>query len=99
MKNIDAYDVLTEKHLLFQTTYELSDSVPDDYVISQTPSPGNTAKPGNTVNICISKGSKPQYTEYETQPIPEISNYLCYRSVVSNSCRVDSGNKISNTIT
>ena len=81
MKNIDAYNALSESHLLYQTTYEFSDSVPEDYVISQTPSSGNKAKLGNTVNICISKGAKPQLTEHDTQPIqeikeiPEISNY------------------------
>ena len=68
MKSDDAYSVLSEQQLLYPTTYDFSDSVPEDYIISQTPPAGNSAQPDDIIILCISRGAVPRLTEPPTAP-------------------------------
>lgn len=59
MKSTDAYNIIAESGLKYQTSFEFSNSVPADYVISQSPAEDKKAKEGDTVSLTISRGVVP----------------------------------------
>ncbi|MBR1483389.1 MAG: YARHG domain-containing protein [Ruminococcus sp.] len=69
----DAYSKLGEAGLDYQATFEYSDSVPQDYVISQTPSAATKVKKGDTVHVTISLGAKPK-EESRSSAAPQVSS-------------------------
>ena len=69
MRSGDAYSKLSGLGLQYSTDFDYSDSVPEDYVISQTPSQDQPAKAGDTVSLTISRGTKPK-EEKKTTPAP-----------------------------
>ena len=63
-KSNDAYDAITDLGLKYKVEFEYSDSVPEDYVISQSPSEGTKAVKGDTVFFVISKGKDPEKSSH-----------------------------------
>ena len=60
MKTSDAYSEIKDAELEHEASFAYDDSVPADYVISQSPESGKKVKKGATVNVKISKGVKPK---------------------------------------
>lgn len=59
----DAFNMLEAASLKYKTTFEYSDRIPDDHVISQTPSEDTKVKEGAIVTFVISRGPKPTVAE------------------------------------
>ena len=59
VKSNDAYDKIISLGLKYKAEFDYSDSVPEDYVISQSPAEDSKVTAGDTVNLKISRGSKP----------------------------------------
>lgn len=66
MKSADAYKNISDLGLRYKAEFEFNDSVPEDYVISQSPSEGKNANVGDTIKIVISRGEKPKETNNNT---------------------------------
>ena len=60
MKSIEAYKSISDLGLKYKTEFEFNDKVPEDYVISQSPSEGKAASLGDTVKLVVSRGEKPK---------------------------------------
>lgn len=58
MKSSDAYNKVTDLGLKYKAEFEYSDSIPEDYVISQSPASDSSAKADSFVTIYISRGEK-----------------------------------------
>lgn len=63
----DAVEALEDAGFKPNKTYSYSDTVKEDYVISQTPSSGSKGKEGDTITIEISKGA-------EAVTVPDVTN-------------------------
>lgn len=59
MKSNDAYKKISDLGLKYKAEFEYSSNVPEDYVISQSPSEDKKANVGDTVSLIISRGEKP----------------------------------------
>ena len=53
-----AYNALTDMGLKYTPEFEYSDTVPEGYVIKQTPTAGTNAVKGDTVKLIVSNGAK-----------------------------------------
>ena len=58
MKSSDAINSLSRANLKCNTTFDYSESVPEDYVIKQTPDSGTQTVAGSTISIVISRGAQ-----------------------------------------
>lgn len=58
MKSTDAYIAISAAGLKHKTEFEYSDSVPEDYVISQSPKEDTKSEEGDTVTFTVSRGEK-----------------------------------------
>lgn len=63
----DAVEALEKAGFKPNKTYSYSDTVKEDYVISQTPSSGSKGKEGDTITIEISKGA-------QAVTVPDVTN-------------------------
>ena len=73
MKSANAYDRISNAGLKYKAEFDYSDSTPEDYIISQSPSEDSEAKPGDTVTLKISRGSKPQTSSSSPSSKPNSS--------------------------
>ena len=72
-----AFNALTDMGLKYTPEFEYSDTVPEGYVIKQTPDAGTNAVKGDTVKLIVSNGPKPVVTDPPT-PTAERSNSASY---------------------
>lgn len=86
MKSTDAYNTLTRQGLKYGVEFSYNDSVPEDYIVSQSPSESKNAILGDTVSLIVSRGSRPAVT---AAPAPESSQ--------SSQATVASSNTASNS--
>ena len=63
-----AFNALTDRGLIYTPEFEYSDTVPEGYVIKQTPTAGTNAVRGDTVKLIVSNGAKPIVTDPPAPP-------------------------------
>lgn len=68
MKSIEAYKIISDLGLKYKAVFEFNDRVPEDYVISQSPSEGKDASLGDTVKLVVSRGEKPKENNNNAVP-------------------------------
>ena len=86
MKSANAYSVLAEAKLSHETKFEYSDTVPEDYVISQSPAGNSPTDIGDTVTVVISRGVKATQPPTTARPSSSSSSRAS-----SSSSRTTSG--------
>lgn len=58
MKSADAIEKINSAELRYKVKFDFSDSIPEDYVISQSPAEGKKINIGETIEIVISRGAE-----------------------------------------
>ena len=90
MKSVDAYNALNSAGVRYTVTLTYSDTVASDYVISQSPTAGNTISKNDRLIIYLSKGPENPTPTYNSgsSNIVNPSEYVIYGS----DCRyIDKG--------
>lgn len=76
MKSVDAYNALNSAGVRYSVTLTYSDTVASDYVISQSPTSGNTISKNDRVIIYLSKGPENQIATYYPENYANSDEYV-----------------------
>ena len=90
MKSTDAYNTITREGLKYKVEFEYNDRIPEDYIVSQSPSDSKNAALGDTISLIASRGSKPAVP---VAPAPESSQSSQSSRASSSSVNTSSDTK------